>query len=86
MVWKMFEPACPFHDANAAAIRASPFAFEFTVLKLTGPGKVVHRPPRAGELLRKGVEAGRVIRNFDLRDISAATAVALMEDMLAAKP
>ena len=40
----------------------------------------------AGELLRKGVEAGRVIRNFDLRDISAATAVALMEDMLAAKP
>jgi len=40
----------------------------------------------AAELLRKGVEAGRGIRPFDVRDISIATAIALMEDMLAAKP
>ena len=39
----------------------------------------------AGELLKKGSQAGRVIGHFTLRDISVATAIALMEDMLAAK-
>jgi hypothetical protein len=31
------------------------------------------------------VQAGRVIRQFDVRDITEATALALMEDMLTGK-
>ncbi|MEY4940719.1 MAG: hypothetical protein RIQ93_2454, partial [Verrucomicrobiota bacterium] len=36
----------------------------------------------ASDILGKGVQAGRVIRQFDVRDITEATALALMEDML----
>lgn len=36
----------------------------------------------ASDILGKGVQAGRVIRQFDVRDITEATAIALMEDML----
>jgi hypothetical protein len=36
----------------------------------------------ASDILGKGVQAGRIIRQFDVRDITEATALALMEDML----
>jgi hypothetical protein len=36
----------------------------------------------ASDILGKGVQAGRVIRQFDVRDITEAVAIALMEDML----
>lgn len=39
----------------------------------------------ASDILGKGVQAGRVIRQFDVRDITEATALALMEDMLTGK-
>jgi hypothetical protein len=38
----------------------------------------------ASDILGKGVQAGRVVRQFDVRDITEATAIALMEDMLTA--
>ncbi len=36
----------------------------------------------ASDLLGRGVQAGRIIRQFDSDDITEATAIALMEDML----
>lgn len=36
----------------------------------------------ASDVLGKDVRAGRIIRQFDVRDIAEATALALMEDML----
>ncbi len=36
----------------------------------------------ASDILGKGVQAGRVVRQFDVKDITEATAIALMEDML----
>lgn len=39
----------------------------------------------ASDIIGKGVQAGRVIRQFDVRDITEATALALMEDMLTRK-
>lgn len=36
----------------------------------------------ASDILGKGVQAGRVVRQFDVSDITEATALALMEDML----
>lgn len=36
----------------------------------------------ASDVLGKGLQAGRVVRQFDVRDITEATALALMEDML----
>jgi hypothetical protein len=36
----------------------------------------------ASDIIGKGVQAGRVIRQFDVNDITEATAIALMEDML----
>jgi hypothetical protein len=36
----------------------------------------------ASDIIGKGVQAGRVIRQFDVRDITEATAIALMDDML----
>jgi dipeptidyl aminopeptidase/acylaminoacyl peptidase len=36
----------------------------------------------ASDIIGKGVQAGRVVRQFDVRDITEATAIALMEDML----
>lgn len=36
----------------------------------------------ASDIIGKGVQAGRVIRQFDVQDITEATALALMEDML----
>jgi hypothetical protein len=36
----------------------------------------------ASDVLGKDVQAGRIIRQFDVRDIAEATALALMEDML----
>ena len=36
----------------------------------------------ASDVLGKDAQAGRVIQNFDVRDITEATALALMEDML----
>ena len=36
----------------------------------------------ASDVLGKDVQAGRIIRQFDVRDITEATALALMEDML----
>lgn len=39
----------------------------------------------ASDIIGKGVQAGRVIRQFDVRDITEATAIALMEDMLTGK-
>jgi hypothetical protein len=36
----------------------------------------------ASDVIGKGVQAGRVMRQFDVRDITEATAIALMEDML----
>lgn len=36
----------------------------------------------ASDILGKDVQAGRVLRQFDVRDITEATAIALMEDML----
>jgi hypothetical protein len=36
----------------------------------------------ASDILGKGVQAGRVLRQFDVRDITEATALALMGDML----
>lgn len=39
----------------------------------------------ASDIIGKGVQAGRIIRQFDVRDITEATAIALMEDMLTGK-
>ena len=36
----------------------------------------------ASDIIGKGMQAGRVIQQFDVRDITEATALALMEDML----
>jgi hypothetical protein len=36
----------------------------------------------ASDVIGKGVQAGRVLRQFDVNDITEATAIALMEDML----
>lgn len=36
----------------------------------------------ASDILGKDIQAGRVLRQFDVRDITEATAIALMEDML----
>lgn len=36
----------------------------------------------ASDIIGKGVQAGRIVRQFDVRDITEATAIALMEDML----
>lgn len=66
------EAAPPVPDLHATAIRLKDAA-------------IVGRAS-AGGLLNKGVQAGRVIGHFNLRDIAVATAIALMEDMLAAKP
>jgi hypothetical protein len=39
----------------------------------------------ASDIIGKGVQAGRVIRQFDVNDITEATAIALMDDMLTGK-
>lgn len=39
----------------------------------------------ASDIIGRGVQAGRVVRQFDVRDITEATAIALMEDMLTGK-
>jgi len=39
----------------------------------------------ASDIIGKGVQAGRTVRQFDVRDITEATAIALMEDMLTDK-
>ena len=39
----------------------------------------------ASDVIGKGVQAGRVVRQFDVRDITEATALALMDDMLTGK-
>jgi hypothetical protein len=39
----------------------------------------------ASDIIGKGVQAGRIVRQFDVRDITEATALALMEDMLTGK-
>jgi hypothetical protein len=39
----------------------------------------------ASDIIGKGVHAGRVVRQFDVNDITEATAIALMEDMLTGK-
>jgi hypothetical protein len=36
----------------------------------------------ASDIIGKGLQAGRVMRQFDVRDITEATALVLMEDML----
>jgi hypothetical protein len=36
----------------------------------------------ASDILGKGMQAGRIVQQFDVRDITEATALALMEDML----
>lgn len=36
----------------------------------------------ASDIIGKGLQAGRVLRQFDVSDITEATAIALMEDML----
>jgi len=36
----------------------------------------------ASDVLGRGAQAGRVVRDFSLQDITEATALALMEDML----
>lgn len=39
----------------------------------------------ASDVIGKGIQAGRVVRQFDVRDITEATALALMDDMLTGK-
>jgi hypothetical protein len=39
----------------------------------------------ASDILGRGAQAGNVVRQFDVRDITEATALALMEDMLTGK-
>ena len=39
----------------------------------------------ASDILGKDLQAGRIVRQFDVRDITEATALALMEDMLTGK-
>jgi hypothetical protein len=39
----------------------------------------------ASDIIGKGVQAGRAVRQFDVRDITEATAIALMDDMLTGK-
>src|SRR6185503_8287603 len=39
----------------------------------------------ASDIVGKGVQAGRVVQQFDASDITEATAIALMEDMLTGK-
>ena len=36
----------------------------------------------ASDIIGKDIQAGRVLRKFDVQDITEATALALMEDML----
>jgi hypothetical protein len=36
----------------------------------------------ASDIIGKGIQAGRVVRQFSVQDITEATAIALMEDML----
>lgn len=39
----------------------------------------------ASDILGKGVQAGRIVRQFSVQDITEATAIALMDDMLTGK-
>jgi hypothetical protein len=39
----------------------------------------------ASDIIGKGVQAGKIIRQFDVSDITEATAIALIEDMLTGK-
>jgi hypothetical protein len=39
----------------------------------------------ASDIIGKGVQAGRVVRQFGVQDITEATALALMDDMLTGK-
>lgn len=39
----------------------------------------------ASDILGRGQQAGHIVRQFDVRDITEATAFALMEDMLTGK-
>jgi len=39
----------------------------------------------ASDIIGKGVQAGRVVRQFNVQDITEATAIALMDDMLTGK-
>ena len=39
----------------------------------------------ASDIIGKGVQAGRIVRQFDVNDITEATAIALMDDMLTGK-
>lgn len=39
----------------------------------------------ASDIIGRGVQAGRIVRQFDVRDITEATAIALMDDMLTGK-
>lgn len=39
----------------------------------------------AGDIIGKGAQAGRAVRQFSVQDITEATAIALMEDMLTGK-
>lgn len=39
----------------------------------------------ASDIIGKGVQAGRVVKNFGVQDITEATAIALMDDMLTGK-
>ena len=39
----------------------------------------------ASDIIGKGVQAGRVVRQFSVQDITEATAIALMDDMLTGK-
>jgi len=39
----------------------------------------------ASDLIGKGIQAGRAVRQFSVQDITEATAIALMEDMLTGK-
>ena len=39
----------------------------------------------ASDVIGKGIQAGRAVRQFSVQDITEATAIALMEDMLTGK-
>jgi len=61
----------PVPDIQATAIRLSDAA-------IVGQAA-------ASDIIGKGVQAGRVIRQFSVQDITEATAIALMDDMLTGK-
>ncbi len=61
----------PVPDIQATAIRLSDAA-------IVGQAA-------ASDIIGKGVQAGRVIRQFSVQDITEATAIALMNDMLTGK-